>query len=227
MDAWEKIGYLNTIDIFRDLSPEEMHGVETATAMVTCEAGRVFYRADDPAEVLFILKKGEVVISRVTENGKRLITTTLTEGTVFGEMPFLGQHLQQAHAEARTACLICIMSRRDVQQLLTRHPCVAMRIVEVLSGRLNAAESRLEEMAFKGVRERLAGLLVRLATEQDWRGRPIVAGLTHQHFAELLGTYRETVSTALHEFRTEGWLQTGRKRITLLDPDALRHAAGS
>jgi len=223
--APEKLPYLQKVDIFRDLTPDAMHEIETTTVMVTCEPGRVFYRADDPAEVLFILKKGEVAISRTTEDGKRLITTTVRDGTIFGEMPFLGQRLQHAQAEARSACLICVMSRRDVNDLLTRYPSIALRIVEVLSRRLDAAETRLEEMAFRGLRERLATLLLQLVTEQDWRGRPVITGLTHQHFADLLGTYRETVSATLNAFRDDGLLQTGRKRITLLQPDALRATA--
>lgn len=222
----EKLRYLQKVDIFRDLTPDAMHELETTTTMITCKPGRVFYRADDPAEVLFILKQGEVTISRTTEDGKRLITTTVHAGTVFGEMPFLGQRLQHAQAEALTESLICVMSHRDVDELLARHPCIALRIVEVLSKRLDAAETRLEEMAFKGLHERLACLLVQLATERDWRGRPVAVGLTHQHFAELLGTYRETVSAALTTFRDEGLIQTGRKRITLLRPDALREIAG-
>ncbi len=222
--ATEKLPYLRKVDIFRDLTPDARHEIETTTVMITCEPGRVFYRADDPAEVLFILKKGEVAISRTTEDGKRLITTTVRDGTIFGEMPFLGQRLQHAQAEARTASLICVMSRRDVEDLLTRHPSIALRIVEVLSARLDAAETRLEEMAFKGLRERLAALLVRLATERDWRGRPVVIGLTHQHLAELLGTYRETISATLNALRDEGLL-TGRKRITILQLDALHATA--
>jgi hypothetical protein len=54
---------------------------------------------------------------------------------------------------------------------------------------------------------------------------PVITGLTHQHFADLLGTYRETVSATLNAFRDDGLLQTGRKRITLLQPDALRATA--
>lgn len=221
----EKLPFLRKVDIFRDLSPEAMHEIETATVMMTCEPGRIFYRAADPAEVLFILKRGAVAISRVTEDGKRLITMTVRDGTIFGEMPLLGQRLQHAQAEALTACLICVMSRRDVHDLLIRYPAVALRVVEVLSARLDAAESRLEEMAFRRVRERLAALLLRLATERDWHGRPAIAGITHQQIAELLGISRETVSAMLIVFRDHGLIQTGRKHIALVRPDALKEIA--
>ncbi len=106
-----KLAYLKTVDIFRDLSDSEMKEVETSAPMFTCEPGRIFYHADDPAEVLFILKKGEVILSRVNEDGKRLITATIDAGTIFGEMPILGQRLQYSEAEALTDCLICSLSR--------------------------------------------------------------------------------------------------------------------
>ncbi|CAN5647166.1 Crp/Fnr family transcriptional regulator [soil metagenome] len=217
-----KLAYLQTVDIFQDLDAKQMKDVEAAAPMFTCEPGRTFYRAGDPAEVLFILKKGEVILSRFNEDGKRLITATLKAGTIFGEMPLLGQHMRYSEAEALSECLICSLSRRDVLELIRRYPVVGLRIAEVLSRRLRDAEERLEEMAFQGLRERLASLLLRLANDTDWRGNPVVKGLTHQHLAEILGTYRETISTTLAEFKADGLIETRRKRITILDPDGLR-----
>lgn len=114
------------------------------------------------------------------------------------------------------------MSRRDVATLINKYPTVGLRIAEVLSQRLNAAEERLEEMAFHDLRERLAALLLRLADETDWRGNPVIKGLTHQHLAEMLGSYRETVTATLNEFKSEGLIDTGRKRITINDVEGLR-----
>ena len=224
--APSKLAYLHTVDIFQDLTGEQMKDVETAVPMFTCEPGRRFYRADEPAEVLFILKEGEVVLSRINPDGKRLITSTLKAGTVFGEMPLLGQHMQRSEAEALTECLICSMSRRDVLDLISRYPVIGLRITEVLSFRLRDAEERLEEMAFQGLRERLGALLLRLASETDWRGNPTVKGLTHQHLAEILGTHRETISATLAELKANGWIEIGRKRITIVDPDGLREELG-
>ena len=217
-----KLAYLQTVDIFQDLTMSQMKEIETAAPMFTCGPGRIFFRPHDPAEVLFILKKGEVALSRFTDEGKRLIIATISAGTVFGEMPILGQRLQHAEAEALTACLICAMSRRDVESLITRYPVVGLRIAEVLSHRLQAAEARLEEMAFQGLRERLAALLLRLADETDWRGQLIVRGLTHQHLAEILGSYRETVTATLNEFKSAGLVETSRKKIIIKDAASLR-----
>ncbi len=220
-----KLAYLSMVDIFQDLTPSDMEHLERVTAMVTCEPGRVFYNPDEPAEVLFILKHGEVAVSRVSPEGRKLIVETLGPGSVFGEMAILGQRMHQTFAEAMTECLICVMSRTDVEELMLADPRVAMRLVRVLSERLAQAEARIEEMAFKGVPARLASLLLRIATETDWRGRRLLDGLTHQQLAELTGTHRETVTLTLNQFKTAGLVEISRRRITLLDTDRMARIA--
>ncbi len=222
-----KRDYLQMVDIFQDLAPADMAHLEEVTAMVTCERGRIFYNPDESAEVLFILKRGEVGISRMSPDGRKLMIDTLRAGAIFGEMSIVGQRMHQNEAEALTECLICVMSRLDVEELLLSDPRVAIRLMQTLSERLSRAEERLEEMAFKGVPSRLASLLLRLADNSDWRGRPILAGLTHQQLAELAGTTRETITLTLNTFKTNGLIEIARKRITLLDRDNLQQIADS
>lgn len=220
-----KRAYLSMVEIFQDLSQPEMEYIEQVTSMVTTPKGRVFYNPAESTEVLFILKRGEVSIYRINPEGKKLVTAQLGPGSIFGEMGVLGQRMHETYAEATTECLICVMSRSDVEQLFLKNPRIAMRLAQSLGNRLAEAEARLEDMAFKSVPERLAGLLLRLADDTDWRGRPMVSGLTHQQLAELIGSYRETVTLTLNEFRAAGSIDTGRRRIVILDEAALEEIA--
>jgi CRP/FNR family transcriptional regulator, cyclic AMP receptor protein len=222
-----KLAYLTMVEIFQDLSSEEMAHIDRMTSMVTTPRGRVFFNPAETSEVLFILKKGEVSIYRINPDGKKLVTSQLAAGSIFGEMSVLGQRMQETYAEATTECLICVMSRADVEQLLLKNPRIAMRLAQSLGNRLAEAEARLEDMAFKSVSGRLAGLLLRLADDTDWRGRRVVKGLTHQQLAELIGSYRETVTLTLNEFRTKGYVETGRRRVVILDTDQLSLIAES
>jgi CRP/FNR family transcriptional regulator, cyclic AMP receptor protein len=216
-----KLAYLSMVEIFQDLSPEEMQYIDRMTSMVTTPKGRVFFNPAERSEVLFILKKGDVSIYRINPEGKKLVTTQLGAGSIFGEMSALGQRMHETYAEATSDCLICVMSRSDVEQLLLKNPKIAMRLAQSLGNRLAEAEARLEDMAFKSVPARLAGLLLRLTDESDWRGRPMVKGLTHQQFAELVGSYRETVTLTLNEFRTSGLIEIGRRKVIILDEAGL------
>ena len=223
--ALSKIEYLSMVELFWDLSPEEIEQLERATRMVTYQRGRVLYSPDEPAEVLFILKRGEVEISRITLEGKKLVLARVGPGSIFGEMAVLGQRMHRNFAEALTDCLVCVMSRSDVEKLLLGDPRITRRLVHMLGSRIAEIEDRLEELAFKGLSARLASLLLRLASDTDWRGRRVLHGLTHQQLAELLGTYRETVTATLNQFRDQGLVEIGRRRVTLLDPARLEAIA--
>ena len=212
-----KLGYLKQVDILAPLSAEERAWVAANTAMVTCERGRVFYTPDEPGEVVFLLKHGRVSLFRLTPDGRKLVVAMLDAGTCFGEMGLLGQKMYGCYAEAATECLICVMSRADLQALVRRNPEVGLRLLDVVGGRLQQREAEMEALAFRGVPARLAELLLQ---EADAFGT--VTGQSHQDLAERLGTYRETVSQVLGRFRAERLVAVEPKRIRLLDPAGLQ-----
>lgn len=214
----EKMRYLSELTVFQDLTAREMEDLNRITTMSTVQKGRVFYRPEEPGEVLFILKEGRVQLYRISPEGKKLVITTLGEHTLFGEMALLGTKMHNTFAEAVEDCLICVMSRTDLERLILSRPQVALRILEITGKRLREAEERLESMAFKGIPARLASLLLRLSSEQE---SDEVTGLTHQDLAESVGTYRETATQVLNDLKSQGLIEIGRKRIQLLDKEAL------
>jgi CRP-like cAMP-binding protein len=214
-----KIGYLRSNELFQDLDNEGMKELDRVTAMTTCERGRVFYTPGETGEVLFLLKKGRVQIYRLSSEGKKLVIATLEAGTLFGEMALVGQGMYNTFAEALEPCTLCAMSRRDVEWLLQKYLRGATRLVEIVGRRLRDAETRLEALAFKSIPARLAVLLLALQREG------FVEGQTHQDLAEMIGTYRETVTQTLNEFKAQGMIEIHRKRIEIRDATRLERLA--
>lgn len=221
MDISQKINYLHTVDIFQDLSKAEMSEMDRTTTMSTCRKGKIFYRPQDTSEVLFILKKGRIQLYRLSPEGKKLVVASIGAGTIFGEMAIIGQGMQNAFAEAVQDCLLCVMSRYDVERLILDNPAVALRIMGLMANRLSQAEAQLEDMAFKSIPARLAALLLRLGEDQGDK----IYGYTHQDLAEAIGTYRETTTQTLNEFKGQNLITIGRKRIDILDLDGLQAIA--
>lgn len=219
-----KLNYLSNIQVFRDLNPDELAQMDRQLTMSTCPPGRIFYMPEDTGEVLFLLKKGRVHLYRIAPNGKKLVVATLGPGAIFGEMSLVGQGMHNTFAESIEDCVLCVMSRTDVERLIREKPDVAFRFVEALGTRLTQLERRLEEIAFKSISERLAILLLELA--QDRNDQTQVLGFTHQDFSEMLGTYRETITQTLNDFKDEGLVEIGRKKVVLLDEAALEVIAG-
>lgn len=222
MNVEQKIKYLQMVDIFQDLSRAEMQEMDQTTTMSTCRRGKIFYQPEDTSEVLFILKKGRVQLYRISPEGKKLIVSTIGPGTIFGEMAIIGQKMHNTFAESVDDCLLCVMSRHDVERLILGKPSVALRIMDVMAERLSEAEARLEDMAFKSIPARLASLLLSLHKDQE---DDEIHGYTHQDLAEAVGTYRETTTQILNEFKAQGFISIGRKRIKVLDPQGLEETS--
>jgi CRP-like cAMP-binding protein len=131
--------------------------------------------------------------------------------------------LHRTYAQAVDACTICIWSREAVEKVLREKPQVALRFLDAVGHRLSQAEERLTEITFKRVPARLAGLLLQLSQDNDQTCD--LKGFTHQYLADMLGTYRETVTQTLNDFKSDNLIELSRKRIRLLDLAALADVA--
>jgi CRP/FNR family cyclic AMP-dependent transcriptional regulator len=219
-----KIGYLQMMDIFQDLTGEEIAEIDRATTLTTCRRGRIFYMPEDTSQVLFFLKEGRVQLYRISPDGKKLVIGSIGPGAIFGEMALIGQGMHNTFAEATEDCVLLVMNREDVERLLVTRPKVALRVFEALGSRLKETESRLEGIAFRSIPARLASLLLQLA---DAHGDDTITGMTHQDLGEQIGTYRETTTQTLNSFKAGGLIDIGRKRITILDREGLERIAGT
>ncbi len=214
--------YLPKVEIFRDLSAEEIGEVEQGFRMSPdVPKGRIVFQPDETGEGLFILKQGEVQIYRISPEGKRFVVANIGPGTFFGEMAFGGQSMYGSFAETTEESCVCVMSRVDLERLITKFPKVGVRVMQSLAARLAATETQLEDLALKSLAARLATFVLRESSEGD----PEMRGLTHNDLAERVGTSRETATQALNELKGSGLIAIGRKRIEVLDRAGLRDVA--
>lgn len=214
-----KLTHLSAVDMFRDLTAEEVEEIERATVMRTCKAGRVFYAPGETGEMLFILKKGEVELYHKSARGRRLVIARLRPYSFFGEMSCIGQGMYQRYARATQDSLVCTMKRQDVERVLLTKPQVVLRMLEAIGKRMVDAERRLEDFAFKQSAHRIAAFLLREA-----RGDKL-EGLRHEDIAETLGVFRETVTESLDELKKASIIKIERRRIIIVDRAGLEMRA--
>ncbi len=213
--------YLQQVEVFQDLNDAQIYEVERNTRMSTVGPGRLLYQPDEKSEMLFLLKTGHVQIYRISPDGKRFVISNIEPGMFFGEMALLGQALHDSFAETLKESTLCVISRRDLEYLIGRFPTVGVRIMQTLADRLSEAEAQLEDLALKSLTARLATLILRLSSNANAR----VTGLTHNDLAERVGTSRETATQALNELKSAGLIAIGRKRIDVLNRQALEDLA--
>ncbi len=217
------IRYLRAADIFRDLSGSELQEIHHFFPMSRCRRGTIIFHSGEEGERLYILKKGRVVLYRVTSEGRRTVIGTVKPGTVFGELTMAGLTMRDCYAETQEDSLVCEATRTDIQDLLVTHPKVAYRLIETLGRRVLELEQRLEQVAFLSVRARIAALLLQWAEESE--GRLVLRGYRQEDVADAIGAARQTVSTELKRLALSGVVDRGRKQIEIVDRSSLEEIA--
>ncbi len=184
-------------------------------------AGQTVAEPDVLNRSLFSLMKGRVQLIREGPNGRRLAIATLGPGAMFGEATLLGSEDPGMKAVALTDCVVWMVPEPHAQALTLRYPALSWGLLQTVGQRLAQVEDRMEDVAYRRLPERLAGLLLELAN-----GGRAIHGTSHQALADMLGTYRETISAILRSFKDDGLIELGYRKIELLDVRGLRLAAG-
>jgi len=225
----EEAKLLSMVDILEPLSKEELEELSRRYPDRRIRAGQFLHTPGDPSERLFILKRGKVRLYRVAE-GSEFTLAVVEEGTVFGEMALTAQHLRQAYAQAMEPSLVLSMSRDDLENLMLMYPEVGLQVARLLSERLCLYEKRLEDISLKQVPARLASLLLVLCESEglmsaDDKQLRIATHYTHDHLGTMIGASRASVSRAFGYLQELGAVEVRRRRIYLVDPEALERVA--
>ncbi len=222
--------FLKRINIFAQLSEPDMAAIERHVAHQQFKPREVIYFPEDEGDQVYFLKEGRVKITQMNEGGRKLTLTMLEPGEVFGEMALVEPSARENYAEALDQVWVCRIAREDFENPLKEIPHLALEITKLIGFRRRQLEMRLVDMVFKGVPQRLAALLVNLAGDEPQRadqGIPVPFKLTHQEMANLVGSTRETVTTTLHHFREEGFIDLIKRRVIILDMPGLKESAAS
>ena len=228
MPLEEEVHVLSRSETLDPLSEEDLRGLLKRSRDINLDSGETFFSPEDTSEKLFILKKGRVRIFRQSE-GRELTLAEIEPGMIFGEMALTAQRLRGSYAQAIEPSVLISMSRTDLEHIIEENPQVGTRLVHLLSERLAAYESRMEDLTLKDVPARLANLILLLSegegvmTRQDIK---IPHHYTHERLGTMIGANREAVTRAFGLLQDQGAVELRRRLIHIKDMEALRRAAG-
>ena len=225
----EKIRLLSMVDVLEPLSGKELEEFSRRVPDTHVERGEIFYAPGDRSEALFMLKRGRVRLYKLAPDGWEFTLAVVEAGTMFGEMALTAQRLREAYAEAMEPSDICVLKSEDLERIVRGNPDVGLRMIRVLSERLRACETRLEDIGLKEVPARLANLVLQLAENEGVvtpDGPKIPTHYTHRQLATMIGSSRETVTRAFTKLQESGAVELRRRRIYVKDIEVLERAAG-
>lgn len=205
-------------DVFGDVDQERLAALRPGLRLKDYAKGQRIYAQGEPADTLFLLRRGKVELFRLTRAAKRLKLAVMRAGMIFGEACVLGGARRNATAEVAEAAQVVVMTRAEVERFMREDPDFALYLVKELSRRLQQSNWRLVTLAYADVSTRLAAELLHVSQEE----RATLLPITHQDLAERSGLLRETVTKTLDTFQEEGLVELHRGQVRLRDVQGLR-----
>jgi CRP-like cAMP-binding protein len=161
----------------------------------------------DVADAVFYIQKGKVKVSVVSEQGKEAVIAMLAMGDFFGEGCLAGQTRRMATAATMTDCVILRIEKAAIVRLIHTETAFSELFIAHLLGRAIRVESDLVDQLFNSSEKRLARLLLLLANfGKEGRPEPIIAKISQETLAEMIGTTRARVSFFMNKFRKLGFI---------------------
>jgi CRP/FNR family cyclic AMP-dependent transcriptional regulator len=166
---------------------------------------QIVYRQGDSADAVFYMQGGKVKKTVVSEQGKEAVVAILGAGDFFGEGCLAGELLRLATVTALAKCTIARISKVDITRVIHEEPAFAELFISHLLARNSRVEEDLVDQLFNSSEKRLARTLLLLANfGKESRPEPIIAKVSQETLAEMIGTTRSRVSFFMNKFRKLG-----------------------
>ena len=187
--------------------------------------GRPLISQGEPTSSVAMIGMGRVRITRALGDTRTLSIGYRGAGDLIGEAALSGAQAHRESAIATEDVEALIVPVATVRQLCGSDQAFGSAMLTMLIERHNDTEERLASMLFRNVEARLCEFLVKAASRwgiPEPRGVLIAAPFTHQEMASMIGSTRETVTLTLGELRRKGVIEIDRRRIVVLDREALK-----
>jgi CRP/FNR family transcriptional regulator, cyclic AMP receptor protein len=216
----EEMRMLSSVDFLEPLWEKESQRLLTNCPDLHFDAGEIFSTPWEEEERLFIIKEGRMRVYKLGHKGQEQTIAEIGYGTALAT-----QWLRGSYTQAVEPTTIVSMGREDLKHIIAGNPEVALKLIEVLAGRLSRADERLADVALKGVPARLANLILQLLEDEGAvtsEGYMIPADYTQERLGIMIGARRTAVTPAFQKLREIGVLEVKRRKIHVKDVGTLK-----
>ena len=183
----------------------------------TYQKGDSLYCEGNRSNHLFLVKNGSVKTFKSTEEGKELITGFFKELDFIGYTSSLGDFSHSENAEALAETKVIKIEKKEIISILESNPHLALNLLELLANNLKKIKEKLIQVAYDSVRGRTAKSLL-LLTENDPLNKIVISRID---LANLTGIAKETLIRTLSDLKEEGFIETERSFVKIIDKKGL------
>jgi len=215
---------IKKVSIFNTLSPEDTKEISRYLVPETYTKKEGVFSEGDPSEWLYIVKKGKVKITKLSNEGKEIILEIVPPNEIFGGIAVARGFPYPANAVAMEETEILKLSRRNLLSIMDRFPDLMYAMAMNIGDRIKDTHETLKNIALEKVESRIASLLIKLsdkAGEKVPEGVAINMKLTKQDIAEMVGTTVETSIRTMSKLTKAGLLTAKSGKIIIRDLEKL------
>ena len=169
--------------------------------------GQIVFSQGDPADAVFYIQKGKAKVTVVSEQGKEAVVAILGADEFFGEGCLAGRVLRIATVTTMTESVIMRLEKAAVVGVIHQEPAFSEMFIAHLLDRTIRVEADLVDQLFNSSEKRLARMLLLLANfGKEGKPEPVIAKISQETLAEMIGTTRSRVSSFMNKFRKLGFI---------------------
>ena len=178
--------------------------------------GEYIFSQGDTSNAVFYIQSGKVNLTIVSMGGKEAVIAHLPEASFFGEGSLAGEPLRISSASALQSSTIVRIENTAMLGLLDREREFSQYFCEYLLSRNIRMQADLVDHLFNSCEKRLARLLMMMANfGQKSKPIPIIAKISQETLADMIGTTRSRVSFFLNRFRDLGYIDYDRSGMRI------------
>ncbi len=170
--------------------------------------GQPIFSQGDPAIAVFYIQKGKIKLTVISNNGKEAVIAILGPGDFLGEGCLTTQVVRMATATTISDCSIVRLEKAAMIKVLREEPAFSEMFLAYVLSRNMRIEEDLVDQLFNSSEKRLARVLLLLANfGKETKPEPIIAKISQETLAEMIGTTRSRVSYFMNKFRKMGFIE--------------------
>jgi CRP-like cAMP-binding protein len=221
-----KYWYLRDHKLFWTLSMSQIKQLCIITGFKQANKGEVIYFSASDVPRIFLLKKGNIKIVSIDEEGNETIKEILQKGDLFGELSLETDETTNEYAKVLTdEVSICSFLLSDFEDLLVRNPTLALSYTKFIGLKMKRFKNSYSNLVSKDAKTRLYSFLKNWAERegiQEGNKFTLQNYLTQTDIAQIICTSRQTATLLLNEMQQEELITYDRKSISILNIDQLK-----
>lgn len=208
------------VPLFSGLADEDLQSLVAVANRRMYPKDAVVFFENDVGDAMFLIASGRVKVTILSDDGREIILSVLSDNDFFGEMSLLDNEPRSATAIALQETEFVVLHQKDFLAIVEKRPRVAINLLSVLSSRLRKADHQIGNLALHDVYGRVARILLEMASESGARqedGRVVFRRPTHQEIANRIGATRETVSRMMSDLHRQSYIEISGKNVVIQD----------